>query len=145
MKHIRLIVVIIGWLFNTGAAAPEKMTMFKVTEGVYFMENSRGSGNSSFVVTNDGVVVFDFHLANADQTLAAIRQGPAKRSVISSLRTAPATMRQAPGISARTSPFTSRQKIRLKICSSRKAENLRDAKSPMTHVMTLRKKIASST
>jgi glyoxylase-like metal-dependent hydrolase (beta-lactamase superfamily II) len=74
MKPMRLVVVIIAWLFNTGAAAPEKMTMFKVTEGVYFMENSRGSGNSTFVVTNDGVVVFDFHIANADQTLAAIRQ-----------------------------------------------------------------------
>jgi hypothetical protein len=66
MKPMRLVAVIIAWLFNTGAAAPEKMTMFKVTEGVYFMENSRGSGNSTFVVTNDGVVVFDFHIANAD-------------------------------------------------------------------------------
>jgi glyoxylase-like metal-dependent hydrolase (beta-lactamase superfamily II) len=74
MKHKPLTAVIMVWFFCTGAAAPEKMTLFKVTEGVYFMENSRGSGNSTFIVTNDGVVVLDFHIANADQTLAAIRQ-----------------------------------------------------------------------
>jgi glyoxylase-like metal-dependent hydrolase (beta-lactamase superfamily II) len=74
MKRNLLAVAIMAWLINSGAAAPEKMTMFKVTEDVYFMENSRGSGNSTFVVTNDGVVVLDFHIANADQTLAAIRQ-----------------------------------------------------------------------
>lgn len=54
--------------------AQEKMTMFKVADGVYFMENSRGSGNSTFVVTDEGVVVLDFHIGNADQTLAAIRK-----------------------------------------------------------------------
>lgn len=70
---------IIGTFFSLILFAPEvfpqeKMTMFKVSEGVYFMENSRGSGNSTFVVTDEGVVVLDFHIANADQTLAAIRK-----------------------------------------------------------------------
>jgi cyclase len=56
------------------ATAPEKMTPVKVAEGVYMFENSRGSGNSTVVITDDGVLVFDFHIANADQTLAGIRK-----------------------------------------------------------------------
>jgi glyoxylase-like metal-dependent hydrolase (beta-lactamase superfamily II) len=66
--------LILVCFFSTGAAAPEKMTLSRVADGVYFMENSRGSGNSTFIVTNEGVVVLDFHIANADQTLAAIRK-----------------------------------------------------------------------
>jgi glyoxylase-like metal-dependent hydrolase (beta-lactamase superfamily II) len=65
---------VVLFLFAAQIFGQEKMTMFKVAEGVYFMENSRGSGNSTFVVTEDGVLVFDFHIANADQTLAAIRK-----------------------------------------------------------------------
>jgi glyoxylase-like metal-dependent hydrolase (beta-lactamase superfamily II) len=52
----------------------EKMTPVKVAEGVYMFENSRGSGNSTVVITNDGVLVLDFHIGNADQTLAGIRK-----------------------------------------------------------------------
>jgi glyoxylase-like metal-dependent hydrolase (beta-lactamase superfamily II) len=63
-----------AWVFSTGAAAPEKMTPVKVAEGVYMFENSRGSGNSTVVITDDGVLVLDFHIANADQTLAGIRK-----------------------------------------------------------------------
>jgi cyclase len=54
--------------------AQVKMNMQKIADGVYFMEHSAGSGNSTFVVTDEGVLVFDFHIANADQTLAAIRK-----------------------------------------------------------------------
>lgn len=35
----------------------EKMTPVKVAEGVYLFENSRGSGNSTVVITDDGVCV----------------------------------------------------------------------------------------
>jgi cyclase len=56
------------------ASAQEKLRTIKVAEGVYFMENPTGRSNSTFVVTNDGVLVFDFHIATADQTLAAIRK-----------------------------------------------------------------------
>jgi cyclase len=41
---------------------------------VYMFEHSQGSGNSTVVITDEGVVVFDFHIANADQTLAGIRK-----------------------------------------------------------------------
>jgi glyoxylase-like metal-dependent hydrolase (beta-lactamase superfamily II) len=45
-----------------------------VTDGVYMFEHSRGSGNSTVVITDEGVVVLDFHIENADQTLAGIRK-----------------------------------------------------------------------
>jgi cyclase len=74
MKLKPLIVVALTWLFSTGASAPVKMTPVKVTDGVYMFEHSQGSGNSTVVITDEGVVVFDFHIDNADQTLAGIRK-----------------------------------------------------------------------
>ncbi len=56
------------------AAAQDKMTLRPVTDGVYMMENSRGSSNAVFVITEDGVVVLDADVRTADQVLAAIRQ-----------------------------------------------------------------------
>ncbi|MGH7826314.1 MAG: MBL fold metallo-hydrolase [Candidatus Binatia bacterium] len=62
-------------LSRAGAAsAPVRMTPIKVTDGVYMFEHSRGSGNSTVVITDEGVLVLDFHIANADQTLAGIRK-----------------------------------------------------------------------
>jgi glyoxylase-like metal-dependent hydrolase (beta-lactamase superfamily II) len=74
MKHGLLPALPLIWLVAIGAAASVRMTPVKVTEGVYMLEHSQGSGNSTVVITNDGVVVFDFHIDNADQTLAFIRQ-----------------------------------------------------------------------
>ncbi|HEX2385856.1 MAG TPA: MBL fold metallo-hydrolase, partial [Candidatus Binatia bacterium] len=56
------------------ASAQVKMTQSKLAENVYFMQNSGGSSNSVFIVTDDGVLVFDFDIRTADQTLAAIRK-----------------------------------------------------------------------
>src|SRR5919106_1593083 len=67
-------ILIVAWFITTGAAAPVRMTPVKVTDGVYMFEHSRGSGNSTVVITDDGVLVLDFHIANADQTLAGIRK-----------------------------------------------------------------------
>lgn len=55
------------------ALAADKMTMKKVTDDVYMMENQRGASNATFVITKEGVLVFDFDLRTADQTVAAIR------------------------------------------------------------------------
>ncbi|HWO42036.1 MAG TPA: MBL fold metallo-hydrolase [Candidatus Eisenbacteria bacterium] len=74
---IRLVLALIALapaVHAHAASAPEKMTPVKVTDGVYMFENSRGSGNSTVVITEDGVLVLDFHIANADQTLAGIRK-----------------------------------------------------------------------
>jgi glyoxylase-like metal-dependent hydrolase (beta-lactamase superfamily II) len=74
MQRNLWIVLTLAWIFGTGAAAPVRMTPVKVTDGVYMLEHSRGSGNSTIVITDEGVLVLDFHIDNADQTLAAIRK-----------------------------------------------------------------------
>ncbi len=56
------------------SSAQVKMTMTQIADGIYFMQNSAGSSNSTFVVTDEGVLVFDFDIRTADQTLAEIRK-----------------------------------------------------------------------
>ena len=62
----------------TGSAAAQTpapvMQLKKLAPDVYMMQNPTGSSNSSFIVTHDGVVVFDADIRTADQTLAAIRK-----------------------------------------------------------------------
>lgn len=79
MKLASLPLLALSLLFLLGAAAPVKMTPVKVTDGVYMLEHSRGSGNSTVIFTNEGVVVLDFHIDNADQTLAFIRKTTDKK------------------------------------------------------------------
>jgi glyoxylase-like metal-dependent hydrolase (beta-lactamase superfamily II) len=74
MKRALLPLLALIWFLTTGASAPVRMTPVKVTDGVYMFEHSQGSGNSTAVITEDGVVVLDFHIDNADQTLAGIRK-----------------------------------------------------------------------
>ncbi|HEY4135487.1 MAG TPA: MBL fold metallo-hydrolase [Alphaproteobacteria bacterium] len=69
-----LLAVATAGSFAVPAAAQDKMEMRTVADGVYMMENTRGSGNSSFVITDDGVLVFDADLRTADQVLAQIRK-----------------------------------------------------------------------
>ena len=57
-----------------GDTGPDRMDMKKIAEDVYFLENSRGSSNAAFVVTPEGVLVFDADIRTADQVLAAIRK-----------------------------------------------------------------------
>ena len=79
MKTRSVIALVFVWLLSIGASAPVRMTPFKVTEGIYMLEHSGGSGNSTVIFTNDGAVVLDFHIANADQTLAFIRKTTDKK------------------------------------------------------------------
>jgi cyclase len=67
------------WSLTTGASAPVRMTPLKITDGVYMLQHSQGSGNSTVVFTDEGVLVFDFHIDNADQTLAFIRKQTDKK------------------------------------------------------------------
>jgi len=64
---------------TTGASAPVRMTPVKLADNVYMLQNSQGSGNSTVIFTDQGVVVFDFHIDNADQTLAFIRKTTDKK------------------------------------------------------------------
>jgi glyoxylase-like metal-dependent hydrolase (beta-lactamase superfamily II) len=80
MRAIGAFLAILFSSFLTGAAlaqgdaGPDRMDMKKIAEDVYFLENSRGSSNAVFVVTRDGVLVFDADIKTADQVLAAIRK-----------------------------------------------------------------------
>ena len=56
------------------AWAQAEMTMKQIADNVYFMEHPTGSSNATFVITNDGLLVFDFDIRTANQTLAAIRK-----------------------------------------------------------------------
>src|SRR5918995_6994286 len=55
------------------------MEQIKVAPDVYTMQHPFGSSNSTFVVTSDGVVVFDADIRTADQTMAAIRKTTDKK------------------------------------------------------------------
>jgi glyoxylase-like metal-dependent hydrolase (beta-lactamase superfamily II) len=79
MKTRFTIMLALIWSMTTSAAAPVRMTPVKVTDGVYMLQHSRGSGNSTVVIADDGVVVLDFHIDNADQTLAFIRKTTDKK------------------------------------------------------------------
>ena len=57
-----------------GDGGADRMEMKKIAEDVYFLENLRGSSNAVFVVTSEGVLVFDADIRTADQVLAAIRK-----------------------------------------------------------------------
>ncbi|MBT3792394.1 MAG: MBL fold metallo-hydrolase [Rhodospirillales bacterium] len=77
LRHIVAIAVFaasISAFVSTPTNAADKMTLRTVTDGVYMMENGRGSSNSTFVVTKEGVLVLDFDIRTADQVLAAIRK-----------------------------------------------------------------------
>ena len=67
------------WCMTTGASAPVRMTPVKIADNVYMLQHSQGSGNSTVIFTDQGVVVFDFHIDNADQTLAFIRKTTDKK------------------------------------------------------------------
>lgn len=67
------------WCMTTGASAPVRMMPVKIADNVFMLQHSQGSGNSTVIFTDQGVVVFDFHIDNADQTLAFIRKTTDKK------------------------------------------------------------------
>ena len=71
--RLSLLLGLVG-LATLGAAAPEQMRPVKIADGVYMFENSRGASNATVVITDEGVLVFDFNILTADQVLAGIRK-----------------------------------------------------------------------
>ena len=61
--------------------AQAEMKMIQIAKDVYTMANPTGSSNSTFIVTPEGVVVFDSHITTANQTMAAIRKVTDKKVV----------------------------------------------------------------
>jgi glyoxylase-like metal-dependent hydrolase (beta-lactamase superfamily II) len=62
------------WCLSIGASAPEQMRPVKIVDGVYMFENNRGASNATVVITDEGVVVFDFNILTADQVVAGLRK-----------------------------------------------------------------------
>jgi len=62
------------WCLSIGASAPEQMRPVKIADGVYMFENTSGTSNATVVITDEGVVVFDFNILTADQVLAGLRK-----------------------------------------------------------------------
>jgi glyoxylase-like metal-dependent hydrolase (beta-lactamase superfamily II) len=62
------------WCVSSGASAPEEMRPVKVADSVYVFENSRGASNATVIITDEGVVVFDFNILTTDQVLAGLRK-----------------------------------------------------------------------
>jgi glyoxylase-like metal-dependent hydrolase (beta-lactamase superfamily II) len=58
---------------------PPTMEQRKIAPDVYTMQHPFGSSNSTFVVTPDGVLVFDADIRTAGQTMAAIRKTTDKK------------------------------------------------------------------
>jgi glyoxylase-like metal-dependent hydrolase (beta-lactamase superfamily II) len=62
------------WCLSIGASALEQMRPVKIADGVYMFENTSGTSNATVVITDEGVVVFDFNILTADQVLAGLRK-----------------------------------------------------------------------
>jgi glyoxylase-like metal-dependent hydrolase (beta-lactamase superfamily II) len=81
MRHIAIAVAAIALCTPAQAqfAPPPQMELKKIATDVYMMQHPAGSSNSAFVVTPDGVLVFDADIRTADQTMAAIRKTTDKK------------------------------------------------------------------
>jgi cyclase len=75
-SSIGLAAVILAMPSNPASAqfVPPKMELRSIAPDVYTMQHPFGSSNSTFVVTSDGVLVFDADIRTANQTMAAIRK-----------------------------------------------------------------------
>jgi glyoxylase-like metal-dependent hydrolase (beta-lactamase superfamily II) len=76
------IVIAIALLAPATAAAQfvkPTMEQRRIAPDVYTMQHPFGSSNSTFVVTPEGVLVFDADIRTADQTMAAIRKTTDKK------------------------------------------------------------------
>ncbi len=70
---LAVLVSLAGAACAQGGADRNALIPRQIADGAFMMENPTGSGNAGFVITADGVLVFDADVRNADQTLAFIR------------------------------------------------------------------------
>ena len=67
--------VLAAWALSTLSAAAQtvpQMVQRKLADNVYMMEHPTGSSNSTFIVTDEGVFVWDADIRTGDQVMAAI-------------------------------------------------------------------------
>jgi glyoxylase-like metal-dependent hydrolase (beta-lactamase superfamily II) len=72
-------IVLAGFGPLTAAQGARGMELRKIADNVYVMQHPTGSSNSMFVVTDEGVVVFDGDIRTADQVFAGIRRTTDKK------------------------------------------------------------------
>jgi hypothetical protein len=77
--------VVVGLFVGTLALSTSAVAQQprKIADNVYMMENPTGSSNSTFVVTDEGIFVWDADIRSADQVVAAIRAPPTRKSATS--------------------------------------------------------------
>jgi len=75
LKAFAWIILVTGWSFVPFAKGQGiQLELRELAEDVYVMQHPTGSSNSVFVVTEEGVVVFDSDIRTADQVFTAIRR-----------------------------------------------------------------------
>ncbi len=67
-------IILMAGLVSSATAQSVQMEQRAIADDVYVMQHPFGSSNSTFVVTDEGVVVFDADIRTADQVLRAIRR-----------------------------------------------------------------------
>jgi glyoxylase-like metal-dependent hydrolase (beta-lactamase superfamily II) len=72
-------VAILASLGPLTTAQNARMELRKIADNVYVMQHPTGSSNSMFVVTDEGVVVWDGDIRTADQVFAGIRRTTDKK------------------------------------------------------------------
>ena len=72
-------IVLVGIGSPAAAQSARGMELRKIADNVYVMQHPAGSSNSMFVVTDEGVVIFDGDIRTADQVFAAIRRTTDKK------------------------------------------------------------------
>lgn len=80
-SRIGLVIALLALAPMSAAAqfVPPTMELRKIAPDVYTMQHPFGSSNSTFVVTPDGVLVFDADIRTANQTMAAVRRTTDKK------------------------------------------------------------------
>ena len=79
MRPIILAIGLLGALSGPASAQGPRMEQRKIADNVYMMEHSTGSSNATFIVTDEGVLVWDADVRTADQVFAAIRRTTDKK------------------------------------------------------------------
>ena len=64
---------------NAQAEPQPRMELRQIADGVYVMQHPTGRSNATFVVTDEGVLVFDADTRTGDQVLEAIRRTTDKK------------------------------------------------------------------
>src|SRR5262245_13127282 len=72
-------IVVVAGAKHAAAAQAAQMQLREIAKDVYVVQHPTGSSNAMFVVTDEGVVVWDGDIRTADQVMAAVRRTTDKK------------------------------------------------------------------